>query len=84
MTMVRALARFGAMPIESLYLESSALGGLDRGSFDGAVAKLVVQEVASYRYNPAEGSTSLVLLPTGKKLARLLPREARSAMRFYL
>ncbi len=83
-TMVNALSRFGAMPIETLFLEASGTHGIDRVGFDGAVAKLVAQSLVDYRYDPGDAVTSVTLLPLGTKLAGRLPRETRSGMRFYL
>jgi hypothetical protein len=81
---VHHLLRFGASPIEALYREVEGVRSLPREMFDVAMALLVADDVADYRFRPEDGTTLLALTELGMRLRGKLPKEARSRLAIYV
>jgi len=65
---VHHLLRFGASPMETLYREVEGVRTLPREMFDAAMASLVADDVADYRFRPEDGVTLLALTELGMRL----------------
>ncbi len=78
------LLRFGAATQDTLYQEIRGIHGINEEMFTTAMADLVAQDIADYRYNPENGETALVLTSLGLRLRRRLPEHSRSRLAIYL
>jgi hypothetical protein len=78
------LLRFGSAPLDPLYNEVSSTRPVDREVFTAAMADLAAQDVLDYRFDPASGTTSLVITPLGDRLRGRLPATSKSRIAYYL
>jgi hypothetical protein len=76
--------RFGPAAIDALFQEVEGTKPVPRETFDGAIATLVADDVAVYRFRPEDGTTLLALTPLGMKLRGKLPPTSRSRLAIYV
>jgi hypothetical protein len=78
------LLRFGSALPDTLFAEVFETRATPREMFDAAMAALVANGLAEYRFDPADATTALVLTALGQRLKGKLPAESRSTLALYL